>query len=306
MTFRYARHTKDLERIEEFYTKIVALEKPGSFQNHAGYSGVFLGHTGSNWHLEFTTSEEKPQRKFDEDDLLVFYLNSEIEFSEVKRIIAENNISPERPKNPYWSENGFMIQDPDGCKVVFARKNSVLQSQDKLTRLVTERSIHYWSDLIEYIRQLPYGRNQNREDFSLVLKEGKGTCSSKHAFLKKIADLNGIENVKLIMGVYKMNPLNSPKTGRTIPESGLDYIPEAHCYLKLGNRRFDVMSPDSHFRHFENDLLEEVEIEPEQVNVFKVEFHKSFLKRWIAATPVHLDFEQVWAVREQCIKKLGE
>jgi hypothetical protein len=38
--------------------------------------------------------------------------------------------------------------------------------------------------LIEKVKNIPYGRNSNRTDFSLVISENKGTCSSKHAFLK--------------------------------------------------------------------------------------------------------------------------
>lgn len=120
MTFRYARHTTDLHKIEKFYTKIVGLEKLGSFENHDNYNGLFLGHKNSNWHLEFTTSTEKPNSKFDDDDTLVFYINSEIELAEIKETIKQGNIRLEVPKNPYWVENGIMISDPDGFKVIFS------------------------------------------------------------------------------------------------------------------------------------------------------------------------------------------
>lgn len=92
-----------------------------------------------------------------------------------------------------------------------------------MTSLVREKLINNWSELIEFTRSLPYRRNQNREDFSVVLKEKKGTCSSKHSFLKKVAELNQIGNVKLILGMYKMNHLNTPKIENTILESGLEY-----------------------------------------------------------------------------------
>ena len=49
-----------------------------------------------------------------------------------------------------------------------------------------------FKELIDKIKNLPYGRNANRYDFTLVLSENKGTCSSKHAFLKDFADKNEI------------------------------------------------------------------------------------------------------------------
>jgi extradiol dioxygenase family protein len=304
MTFRYARHTTDLQKIEEFYTEIVGLEKIGSFENHNNYDGLFLGHKNANWHLEFTTSTNKPNTKFDQDDILVFYLNSEIELAKIENKIKQKNIKLEVPKNPYWIENGLMISDPDSFKVVFSVRQLNFNSTDVLTKLITDKGINNWSELIEFTKNLPYGRNANREDFSLVIKENKGTCSSKHSFLKKIADLNNFESVKLILGMYRMNHLNTPKIGNTILENGLDYIPEAHCYLKLNNQRIDITSRNSDIENLIGDIIQEIELQPEQVNTFKVDFHKDYLKNWITENEIKMDLDSVWHIREQCIKKL--
>ncbi|MGB1018788.1 MAG: hypothetical protein ACPGVH_06945, partial [Chitinophagales bacterium] len=71
----------------------------------------------------------------------------------------------------------------------------ILTSEDEITKLVKSNGICSWDELTEYIRNLPYGRNENRTDLGLVLSEKKGTCSSKHALLKSIADSNNISNV---------------------------------------------------------------------------------------------------------------
>lgn len=306
MTFRIARHTTDLQAIEIFYTSIVGLQKLGGFQNHDGYDGIFLGHSHQDWHLEFTSSGDAPDSRFDDDDCLVFYINSKIELAEIKDNLAKHKIAAIEPKNPYWKVNGLMIADPDGYKIIFALKDLPLHSDDELTQLVRTKNIRHWSDLLDYVKALPYGRNAKRDDFSLVLKEEQGTCSSKHAFLKKVAHLNHINNVKLIMGIYKMNHLNTTKIGNTMLENGLDYIPEAHCYLMINNRRYDLTSPNASIHHLIDDVLEEKEIEPEQVNIFKVNYHKDFIKKWIAKGATDLSFERVWAIREACISKLGE
>ncbi len=39
-----------------------------------------------------------------------------------------------------------------------------------------------------YLHHLPYGRNADRSDFRLVLPEGRGTCSTKHAFSESQRD----------------------------------------------------------------------------------------------------------------------
>ncbi len=159
--------------------------------------------------------------------------------------------------------------------------------------------------LKEKVKHIPYGRNSNRFDFSLVLSENKGTCSSKHAFLKDFAAKNNIGKVKLFIGIFKMNEHNTPKIFPVLKEHQMDYIPEAHCYLKIANEVVDVTSTESFFETIKNDILEEHEIEPFQVADYKVAYHQDFLKNWINETHQILSFEEIWNIRELCIAQLS-
>ena len=160
--------------------------------------------------------------------------------------------------------------------------------------------------LIEKVKNIHYGRNANRYDFSLVLSENKGTCSSKHAFLKDFADKNEIENVKLYIGIFKMNETNTPKLGDLLSNNKIKYIPEAHCYLKINQVPVDVTTVDSFYDKIKQDIVEEIEITPNQVSDFKVTYHKAFLKNWIKETNQNNTFEEIWEIREQCISKLSQ
>jgi len=179
-----------------------------------------------------------------------------------------------------------------------------LTSEDALTALAKSSGIETWEELSNFVKKIPYGRNSNREDFSLVISKKKGSCSSKHAFLKKVADLNGIENVKLMLGIYKMDQANTPAIGNLLVENALGYIPEAHCYLKIENKGFDFTHLNSDFKTIEKDLLHELEITPEQVSVFKVDYHKKFLKNWIGENNISKVFIEIWRLREKCIENL--
>ncbi len=183
--------------------------------------------------------------------------------------------------------------------------NYELQSNDALTLLIKEYKIDDWRDLAKFTQALPYGRNANRKDFTLVWTEQKGTCSSKHAFLKHIAYLNRIPNIELILGVYKMNRINTPKIGNVLAENHIEYIPEAHCYLKVNGECFDYTSLNSDFNRVKNDMLLEKEIEPQQVVEFKVDFHKTYIKDWIKNNDIPFSFDKIWELREQCIAKLS-
>ncbi|TDR25715.1 hypothetical protein [Flavobacterium cheniae] len=163
-----------------------------------------------------------------------------------------------------------------------------------------------FEELIDKVKNIPYGRNANRYDFTLVLSENKGTCSSKHAFLKDFADKNEIKNVKLYIGIFKMNEVNTPKLGDLLSKNNINYIPEAHCYLKINQIPVDATTSDSFYDKIKHDILEEIEIIPNQVSDFKVAYHKAFLKKWIEETNQNNTFEEIWKIREQCISKLSE
>ncbi len=122
MKLRVARHTKNLQPLIDFYTGIIGLTVLGDFKDHDGYNGVFIGHAGWHWHLEFTTSADEPQHYTDEDDLLVFYADSNQEFDNILNRAKNKRIKHIAPQNPYWHKNGILMLDPDGFKVVIAKQ----------------------------------------------------------------------------------------------------------------------------------------------------------------------------------------
>jgi catechol 2,3-dioxygenase-like lactoylglutathione lyase family enzyme len=120
MKFRIARHTTDLNRIIDFYGRVLGLTVLGDFKDHHHYNGVFLGIPGADWHLEFTVSYASPKHQPDDDDLLVFYASSLAEFAEIKKRFIINNVKHVKPQNPYWEKNGITFEDPDGYRIVIS------------------------------------------------------------------------------------------------------------------------------------------------------------------------------------------
>ncbi len=118
MELRSARHTDNLQLIADFYTSVIGLEILFSFEDHNGYSGIFLGKPNHDWHLEFTTSQDEARHNFDVDDILVFYPAEKAEYDDISKRIEDKNIKRIDPKNPFWNDNGIMIQDPDGFRVI--------------------------------------------------------------------------------------------------------------------------------------------------------------------------------------------
>ncbi|KAF2506757.1 VOC family protein [Flavobacterium zhairuonense] len=120
MFLRVARHTDDLKKIEDFYVNVLGFEQLGEFQNHNNYNGIFIGKSGLEWHFEFTQSNNKAKHTFDEDDVVVLYPKSILDYNNLISKIEHHNISTITAANPFWNENGKMIQDPDGYRIVIS------------------------------------------------------------------------------------------------------------------------------------------------------------------------------------------
>jgi hypothetical protein len=160
-----------------------------------------------------------------------------------------------------------------------------------------------------YLQALPYGRTVNRADFTAVLHEGRGTCSTKHALLATLAAEQQVP-VVLTLGIYNMHEHNTPGVGVVLARYGLASLPEAHCYLSCGGTRIDVTrsgadptEPISRFLHPEEAIV------PEQIGAYKVTLHRQCMQEWVRNNPEtvkELSFEDIWQIREECIAALAQ
>jgi hypothetical protein len=178
-------------------------------------------------------------------------------------------------------------------------------------RQVTEEFIRLrvcdYRGAARYLNRLPYGRNSSRTDALAVLRESRGTCSTKHALLKLLAMEQQIE-IALVVGIYEMSERNTPGVGRVLAKYSLACVPEAHCYLRYHGIRIDVTralaeAPAEPIVHFSY----EEEITPPQVGEYKVLLHQDFIRRWLTQrrNVVGYDYDEIWRIREQCIAALS-
>jgi len=184
--------------------------------------------------------------------------------------------------------------------------SSTLENKGILSKRLLELEVFTFLEAIEFIKNLPYGRTVDRANPDLVLKELKGACSTKHALLKKVALEQGLGNVKLYLCMFKMSGSNIPVLAKLLDKHQVAYIPEAHCVLQIGNKFIDVTSLTSNYDNLKDDVLKLIEIQPEQIGDFKVNYHQSYLKKWLKESDSKYSFEEFWRIREQCITALSE
>ena len=182
--------------------------------------------------------------------------------------------------------------------------NFKLDRLKPLSKMCYDEGIHDFQSLCQFVKLLPYGRNSNRQNYNLIFSENKGTCSTKHAFLKQVAIENNCDDIKLCLGIYRMHGNNTSGIETVLEKYSLDHIPEAHTYLKYHQTRFDFTRSARSNTSFENDLLLEEFIQPEQIGEYKIKKHLDFIKKWIIESNIPYSTEKIWTIREACIKNL--
>jgi len=162
------------------------------------------------------------------------------------------------------------------------------------------KGICHFHDACEYVLGLPYGRTSDKSEWALVLVEGRGTCSTKHALIAALArELN--MDIQLMLGIYPMKESNTPGVGEILDKSEFDFLPEAHCYLKYKDHVIDLTGVSGTDAEPINEFFIEEQIVPEQIGTYKEDFHKKYLKQWEEESK----FEEIWSLREACIHALA-
>jgi len=116
---RVARPTDNLAEIAKMYEKGLGFKRLGSFENHAGFDGVMLGHEKHAYHLEFTHQQGTSHGKApSEDNLLVFYVPDENQWQDACNLMEMAEFKEVPSSNPYWDAEGRTFEDIDGYRVV--------------------------------------------------------------------------------------------------------------------------------------------------------------------------------------------
>ena len=142
----------------------------------------------------------------------------------------------------------------------------------------------------------------DKENINVIIEENGGTCSTKHAYLKRISEEFSMENVQLMLGIFMMNAKNTPKIKSVLEKYNLLEMPEAHNYLRVEGKILDCTRKNSSENDFINELAEEIEINPNQITDFKVQYHQEFLKKYLLQhSEIQYPLEKFWKIREECI-----
>lgn len=163
-----------------------------------------------------------------------------------------------------------------------------------------------WKKAICYVHRIPYGRNSDFNNFHLVLEEGCGTCSTKHALLAALAEEQQFP-IELMTGLMEITAKKFPVLTSLFKKYPLIVgFVETHCYLSYQGERIDVTFPAKITYPKSSDFLKEWRITPRDIGDKKVKLHQEEMKLWIAKNNIPYTFEEIWRMREESIDQLSK
>lgn len=177
-----------------------------------------------------------------------------------------------------------------------------ITASSPLARGIRGFGITTFAQLVQHVSTIPYGRTTSHLPLA-TLVENRGTCSSKHRLLAEVAREFQQFQVALVVGIYEMSEDNTPGVGVVLDAAGLASIPEAHCYLKVDDSRFDFTGLPAGLKSPFQSLVSETVVSPVQLIEDKKRLHLGILQTWADGHDLSLD--DAWAIREACIAELS-
>jgi hypothetical protein len=124
------------------------------------------------------------------------------------------------------------------------------------------------------------------DDPLIVLIENRGTCSTKHALIRRLAMEQDLD-IALVLGMYEMTEQNTPGIGNVLRKYGLAMLPEAHCHLRTSGKRIDLTRDIGRRGRGEEivGFLYKEDIDPNQITHYKTELTNASSHSGLRITP---------------------
>lgn len=109
----------------------------------------------------------------------------------------------------------------------------------EVSRAFFDRGIRTFQEAASYVRDLPYGFNASSDDSMILLRDGFGTCTTKHGIIARLAEEMDVPARKY-EGFYPLTEAVIPDVASILEEAGIAFIPRTHCFLSYQSDFFDL------------------------------------------------------------------
>ncbi len=157
-----------------------------------------------------------------------------------------------------------------------------------------------------HVHRMPYGYNSSKDDPLILLREGFGSCTTKHMAVGLLARELGLPIDKCI-GIYAMTDRLVTGADSICGEYGLSAIPVVHCFLAHDRYRVDLTEGNLNGKNGPiDDFLYTRNVAPDISSREEYRLYRQALKTQILTRPewAGVALKTVLAAREKALALL--
>lgn len=117
--------------------------------------------------------------------------------------------------------------------------DKVITPSGIISKKYLEMNIHSFKEACFYVHNMDYGYNSDKDEELILFKENKGSCTTKHGVIAKLAEELEIPLYKKV-GIYKLTEEITEGVKEILEKYSIPFIPMVHCFLVYENYRFDL------------------------------------------------------------------
>lgn len=160
-----------------------------------------------------------------------------------------------------------------------------IQPYGQICKIFLEHEITSFQAACRYVKAMPYGSNSNNEDSLILFEENRGTCTTKHGAIARLATELELKVYKNL-GFYRLNDEIVTGVNAIIQPYGLSFIPQIHCFLRYREFCVDLTEGNCNGKNKTIDNYDfVVEVKPDLTHAEQEKYYMSYLDRYFTIQP---------------------
>jgi len=184
--------------------------------------------------------------------------------------------------------------------------NTKIRPEGQVCQVFLNLGLTSFQEACRYVKAMPYGSNSNNEDSLILFEEGRGTCTTKHGAIARLAQELSIPVFKNL-GFYRLNDEIVTGVNAILKPYNLRFIPQIHCFLEYESSRVDLTEGNCNGK---NKTIKDydfvVRVKPDIDREEEKRYYLEYLQRYGAIVPELLSMDQsiVLEILDTCNKQV--
>ena len=184
--------------------------------------------------------------------------------------------------------------------------NITLQPHGIISQHYLQQGIGTFHEACQWTKDLPYSINFNNKDSLILFEESRGTCTTKHGAIARLALEHSLPIYKNL-GFYRLNDEIVTGVDVLLASYSLDFIPQIHCFLAYENYRVDLTEGNCNGK---NKTVEDydfvVQVAPDLIHEQHQTYYRKYLKQYadVSSALAKLEENTVMDLLAKCDRQL--